>query len=498
MEPADMTNRFRWRPCLASAIGIAGGLSMSTYGERNRDLSKPSVHGELIVGLDGPLTERLSLHTFEGFPVVDRDRHTGALLIQVPVGMENRLTDELAGHPDVTFVERNGIGSGSGDPAPIDDTFAGLQWHLRNTGQTGGVRGADVNAIEAWEVESGDAGVVVAILDSGLDLDHPEFAGRVAPGGFDFVNEDALPEDDHGHGTAVAGVLAANANNTFGVAGIDHAVQILPIKVLGSNNFGTTFDFVQGLNEAAARDDVTVISMSLQNFPDAVILQNALASASDAGKILVACAGNFGLGHADESWPGASFQTVSIGATDDEDQRADFSATGTMLDFVAPGRSIRTVRFDDNRDGSSVWSGTSFAAPIASGAITLMIARADQDSVRVTQDEAFEILREGAVDMIGNPFQDVPGRDDFYGYGRVDVSASLLALDGLLGTGSSCPADTNADDIVGFVDLLHVLSCSGNDVTVGCARADSNNDGVVDFADLVGVVAGWGRCPNEG
>ena len=241
------------------------------------------------------------------------------------------------------FGDGNYIGEG-GDVIPDDTSFGDL-WHLNNTGQSGGTPDADIEAIEAWDITTGSNSIVVAVLDTGIDSDHPEFLGRVLPG-FDFVNEDSDPEADHPHGALVSGILAANADNSFAVAGVDHFAKILPVKVLNASNLGTLADLIEGLTYAADQG-ADVISMSLINYPVGFsFLDDALQYARDSGAILIACAGNGGIGDADVSGPGASPLTISVGATTRIDARASFSGTGSALDVVAPGSSITTIAYN--------------------------------------------------------------------------------------------------------------------------------------------------------
>lgn len=263
---------------------------------------------------------------------------------------------------------------------------------------------------------------MVAVLDSGIDSDHPELLGRILPG-FDFVNEDSDPEADHAHGAVVTGILAANADNPFAVAGIDHSAKILPVKVLGSANLGTLADLIEGLTYAADQG-ADVISMSLINYPVAFsFLEDALQYARDSGAILIACAGNDGIGDADVSGPGASPLTISVGATTRNDARASFSGTGSALDVVAPGSSISTIAYNTAVDTSSVFSGCSAATPIVAGITSLLLA----EYPSLTRDEVRSILTHSAEDLVGPPNEDTPGRDDFFGHGRVNLHSALLA-----------------------------------------------------------------------
>ncbi len=330
------------------------------------------------------------------------------------------MRDAFSDDPRCEHVDLNYIGEG-GDLIP-DDTSSGDQWHLNKTGRGGGTLDADIDAVETWDITTGSDSVVIAVLDSGIDSDHAELLGRVLAG-FDFVNEDSDPEADHAHGAVVTGILAANPDNSFAVAGIDHSAKILPVKVLGSANLGTLADLIEGLTYAADQG-ADVISMSLINYPVAfTFLEDALQYARDSGAILIACAGNDGIGDADVSGPGASPLTISVGATTRTDARASFSGTGSALDVVAPGLSITTIAYNTAVDTSSVFSGCSAATPVVAGITSLLLAQYPS----LTHDEVRSILTQSAEDLVGPPNEDTPGRDDFFGHGRVNLHSALLA-----------------------------------------------------------------------
>ena len=429
---------------------------------------------ELSAGL-----RSLGLKTFE------TDAFSGVRRVAVPPGTEQVWISALGERKDVEYAERNGLGSGGLVP---NDTYFRVQWHLQNTGQDGGTPGADIDAVGAWDITTGSPSVVIAVLDTGIDSDHIDFAGRIDPDGRDFVNEDMDPEADHPHGTWVSGCLGANANNGFGVAGVDWECMILPVKVLDFNNNGNTFDLAQGINYSAGQADVQVISMSLIDYPGNETLINALQNARDQGKILIACAGNDGIGDADESYPGASPLTISIGWTRNDDARDPFSGTGAAVDFVAPGRDVITSAHGTDSDLATIISGCSFATPITAGVVGLLLDRADDFDATLDQETAYELLQDGAEDQVGPPQEDSPGRDDYFGHGRINAYESLLALENRFG----CPADLNDDDIVGVGDLLALLAAWGTDPG---GPPDLNGDGTVGIADLLLLFAAWGPCP---
>lgn len=379
----------------------------------------PHVPGRLIVGFQDTVTPfaRRGVHAAVGVVEVRALVHP-RMDLAIFDANENLAAREAAyrARPEVDFVHPDYLGGGGFVP---NDTFYGDQWHLSNTGQSGGTAGADIEAEAGWDIAAGGASVVVAVLDTGIDSDHQEFAGRIVAG-WDFVNDDPDAEDDHGHGSLVAGLLAANTGNGFGVAGVDHSCVILPIKVLDEFNAGSTSSLINGLGFAAA-NDADVINLSLVNYPCTAGLLDALSEAELAGAILVACAGNGGIGDADSWCPGASDHTISVGTTTDLDARAFYSSTGSALDFVAPGHLLQSVLYDSLDDGSTTFSGCSAATPVAAGIVSILRALAPE----LRADGVRAILQASAEDLVGAPEEDTPGWDEFMGYGRLNLRHAL-------------------------------------------------------------------------
>ena len=382
-----------------------------------------SVEGEVVVqfakGIDLAASEAVLRQ--HGCRAKESIGARGIVLAALPGGIDpSSAARDLASEPACLFAHPNYIGRG-GDVTP-DDTWFWQQWHHNNAGQTGGLVDADLDAPEGWEITRGSSQIVVAVLDTGIDSDHPDFAGRFLSG-YDFVNEDSDPEADHPHGALVSGLLAATADNDFSVAGVDHLCTILPVKVLDEFNFGTTFDFIQGLYYSAEQE-ADVVSMSLINYPGTQALIDAIAAARDAGCVLIACGGNDGIGDADISWPGASPQTISIGWTGHSDTRHPLSGTGDALDLVAPGWNVATVAFDTPDDDYSFFSGCSAATPVAAGVASLCLAL----DPSMTHDQIKNALIVGAEDEVGPAGQDTPGWDPYFGYGRLNLNGTLQGV----------------------------------------------------------------------
>ena len=275
---------------------------------------------------------------------------------------------------------------------PNDPQFSSL-WGLHNTGQTGGTADADIDAPEAWDLTTGASSTIVAVIDTGVDYHHPDLAGNMwvnageIPGdqvdndangfvddvhGYDFINEDANPLDDNGHGTHVAGTIGATGDNGAGVTGINWNVQIMALKFLGANGSGSTSDAIRALNYAVQMG----AQISNNSYGDSQFSQafrDALEDARQANHIFVAAAGNNG-GNNDASpfYPAAYDATnlISVAATDHQDRLASFSNYGlTTVDLAAPGVNILSTTPNNTYAQNS---GTSMAAPHVAGVAGLV------------------------------------------------------------------------------------------------------------------------------
>lgn len=324
------------------------------------------------------------------------------------------------------------------------DTHVAEQWHLH------GPNGVD--ATQAWEITKGSEEIVVAIVDSGYVAEHPEFADRIyeSPNedddgvdddsngyiddqsGWDFVAYDEYADDEHRHGSWVAGMFGAAANNGFGVSGLDHFARIMPIKVLDSTNSGFTSDLIAALDFALLHPEVRVVNLSLINYPDEPMLHDALqALASQA--ILVACAGNAGVGTADGQFPGAYPETISVAWTDENGVIAFDSSSGSTVDFSAPGLNVVTINPLNYEDQYHVIYGCSFATPLMSAAASLTLSIRPQTDA---SDLRF-LLRRTVVD------EGESGWDEYYGWGRLDLDDLLIEAERLVFQGDFESGDTS-------------------------------------------------------
>jgi subtilisin family serine protease len=219
---------------------------------------------------------------------------------------------------------------------------------------------------EAWELTHGSPNIVVAVVDTGVSASQPDLAGAVLPG-YDFANGDADASDDEGHGTSVAGVIAARGNNTQGVAGVCWLCRILPVKVLGADGFGTTSTVAAGVVWAADHG-AAVINLSLGGPGTAAALDDAVAYARTKGAIVVAAAGNSGV--TTPFFPAAVPGVLAVAGTDDTDRLHSWSNRGPWVAVAAPGCNPAPFL-----EGYGFFCGTSSAAPVVAGLAALGLAR---------------------------------------------------------------------------------------------------------------------------
>ena len=249
---------------------------------------------------------------------------------------------------------------------------------------------------------------VVCVVDSGVDASHPDLASRIVPGGYDFANRDSDPQDDAGHGTHVAGILAAATGNGRGIAGASSA-KILPVKVLSANGVGEEFDVALGIDHCRAKG-ADVITMSLGTPEVSKALHRAVIDAFSAGIVLVASAGNMGPDCDCVQYPAGYPQVISVGAITPGGTPAAFSSTSQGVDFGAPGYAIVST-LPGNSYGAA--NGTSMAAPFVSAAAAILLGQG-HDGPNATR-----IMRETALDL--GP----EGRDQYFGFGAIDIGKAL-------------------------------------------------------------------------
>ena len=310
---------------------------------------------------------------------------------------ESRRNLSDRGRSDIVMQTFFGSTNDSGTP---NDTLYDRQWALEK-----------IEAEAAWRFSTG-RDVTIAVIDSGVDLDHPELAGRVLEG-YDFVNEDTQADDDYGHGTLVAGVAAAAAHNDRGIAGLAWNAQILPVKVLDSQGQGVSSNLTCAIYWAAD-EGAEVINVSIISFGPSFGMQSAINYAANEGVLVFSASGNLFEQGNPVTYPAAHDNVIAVGATDKEDAHAWFSSAGSFVDVTAPGVGIYSL-FPPTHDEYRSVNGTSLATPHVAGLAALILSAAPGYS----SEEVEAVIQESAVDL-GDT-----GKDDKFGHGRIDASAAM-------------------------------------------------------------------------
>ena len=316
-----------------------------------------------------------------------------------------------------------------------------------------------IKAPAAWDLTLGDPELIVAVVDTGIDLTHPEFAGRIMAG-YDFVNDDADPSDDNGHGTHVAGIIAAGIDNGLGIAGIAGRVRILPVKVLNTNNGGWLSKVAEGIIWAV-NQGARVINLSLIGSVDSPTLHDAINYATSHGVFVVAAAGNAATDV--PLFPASYDELLAVAATTYTAERWSLSNYGPDVDVMAPGATIYST-FNDG--GYRFLSGTSMASPHVAGVAALMLSR----NPNLTPATIKRAILETAVSL-----------DDPYrtGYGLIDAGAAVAAVRAQnyitprIGLNVILLHDLSENGIVDPGDTLRFVN--GNDTVIRAVRPDQTN-----------------------
>ena len=262
-------------------------------------------------------------------------------------------------------------------------------------------------------------GVRVAVVDTGIDYLHPDLMANYA-GGYDFVNNDSDPKDDHGHGTHVSGTIAA-VRNGVGVLGAAPETDLFALKVLGASGSGSWSGILSALDWCAI-NGIAVANFSLgsPSYPGTTV-EAGFDNASKAGVLVVAAAGNSGAGADTVNYPGKFVSVVAVGSTDRTDQASFFSSTGPDVELAAPGSSIYSTTMGG---GYGTLSGTSMATPHVSGVAALVISAgiADKNGDGMINDDIRRLLQVTAQDL------GAVGRDPVFGFGLVDAEAAVAAV----------------------------------------------------------------------
>ncbi|KSU89015.1 MULTISPECIES: S8 family peptidase [Priestia] len=271
----------------------------------------------------------------------------------------------------------------------------------------------NLSAIQAeagWDITKGDEHIIIAVINTGVDLDHPDLRRRLT-NGYNVLLNNNFPDDDNGHGTHVSGIIASETNNHEGLAGVTWYNKIMPIKAMGAKGYGTTFDIAKGIFWAVDHG-ADIINMSLGNYQHSSLLKEAIDYAYNKNVVLIAAAGNENT--MQPSYPAAFPNVLSVAAVSYTGQRAFFSNYGDYIDVSAPGVQIPSTYFNQQY---AALSGTSMASPHVAGLAGLLLSA----NPNLTNQEVIEIIKNSTYDL------GIPGTDNEFGNGLINVKNGLEA-----------------------------------------------------------------------
>ena len=371
-------------------VALALGLGCSS--EQTQDRSPTFVEGEVLVRYHKDLAENDEDAFLQRHALTRLRRHERIRVdhVRLAEGKDVAGTiDRLRDDPDVLYVEPNFVLQ----PCTVPDDLSSKQWYLGNDGSYG-TAGVDIGAREAWDTTKGSSDIVVAVVDTGVDWDHPDLAANIWVNhdevagngvdddgngyrddvrGWDFYSGDSDPDDWDSHGTHVAGTIGAVGNNGTGVVGVNWDVRIMPLRFMGGGS-GSLSDAAAAI-EYAVDNGAHVINASFGSYGYSYTLRDAIAEASDAGVLFVAAAGNEDNDNDGYPFYPAGYDlpnVVSVAASNSSDRITSFSNYGDQTVHVAaPGEDI----YSTYAGGGYGWmSGTSMASPVVAGAAALALS----------------------------------------------------------------------------------------------------------------------------
>jgi subtilisin family serine protease len=439
-----MKNRSRFSRRFTSTLSIMAILcfavaNIAWAGNENG----PHVRGQLLIKSKAgvPKGEMQRILARHGAVTAGEIEQIKVRLIRVPDHALEKVKAALEKNPHISFVEYNFIAEGFAEP---NDERYPSQWHLPK-----------ISAPDGWDMCTGSDIAPIAIIDSGVDPTHPDLSDKLLSG-YNFVENNTDTHDVRGHGTAVAGTAAAISNNVAGVAGVAWGNPIMPLVVLNSDNLASYYNVARAIT-FAADNGIRVINLSLGGPSSSSTVQNAINYAWTKGTLIFASAGNYAT--STPCYPAACEHAVAVSATTSSDTRASFSNYGAWIDIAAPGTSILTT----NRGGGyGYWNGTSFSSPVAAGLAGLIIS-ANPD---LTNTQVVEIITQNADDL-GDP-----GFDQYYGYGRVNACASLVAAIGTAPEPELEPEPDITDPLISIVSPGEGSTVSSS-ITVSVSATDN-------------------------
>lgn len=428
--------------------------------KRNFDVSKVNLsQNKLGITILDQLNSQNAILKIEAIGQFKITR-TFILKFQNPINIETEKT-RYKNLDVLDYLEPNYIAYGGGECEeenlsnfPNDSSF-GKQWGLYNLGTQSGIgsitEDADVDMELAWDIQTGDPNMIIAVSDTGLKMNHPDIASRIwvksteiqnngfdddnnglidDSNGWDWVNNDNNPTDDFGHGSNVTGIIGCVANNNLLFTGVNWNSKIMPLKVLNSSNTGT-YEAMANSIFYAVDNGAKIISMSIGGSSESSLLYDALNYANLNNVLFLACMMNFNneTPYFPAAYSAVLPNVIAVGATNPNDKRSApffWSSTsgsnyGSHINVVAPGNYTYGLNYQSNTGSNSYWGGTSQATPLVAGIASLIWAQ----NPSLTPNQIRTIIESTAQDQVGDPVEDTPGFDQYMGHGRVNAYAAL-------------------------------------------------------------------------
>ena len=416
-----------------------------------RSLAEPaSVPGEILVKFKAgtPASTRSAIHRQNGSKVIETAAALDVARVTAPKGRELSHAGRYKQSRWVEFAEPNYVASVS-ETTPSDPYFLPNQWDMQR-----------IQAPAAWDITCGLDSVIVAVVDTGVDYNHPDLAARIVAG-YDFYNGDSDPIDDHGHGTSVAGVIGASTDNGIGVAGITWHPKVMPIKVASASGSAPYYAIARGITYAAD-NGARVVNISIAGSMSSSTLTNAVDYAYQRGCLVVAASGNNAVSVV--YYPAGCPNALAVGASDQYDQLTSYSNYGSALDVVAPGSAYTTTR----GGGYGGFGGTSSATPHAAGVAALVISM----NPYLSAAEVAGIVTASADDL------GAPGWDQYTGWGRVNAYNAVLSTPSSVG--DPPPAQDTQPPSAAIVSPANGATVSGA-ITLTASANDNVGVSAVEF-----------------
>lgn len=379
---------------IATVICIPFSVSIAKSEGHSRRAEEKFVTGRVLVKYNSEKSESRIREFNAAFNAWDTGEipNTGVHILQLPErASEEAFADILKAQPDVEFSELDRL-------LPVEDLYPndpgfGSEWHL-----------SKISAPAAWSTSTGTGNIVVAICDTGVDATHPDLASKIVPG-WNFYDNNADTSDANGHGTAVAGTVAAISNNSQGVASVAWGCMLMPIRVADANGYASYSTMASAITYAADHG-ARVANLSFRATTSSAVSSAASYMQSRGGVVTVA-AGNDGSFDVSADNP----YILTVSATDPNDVLYSWSCTGNNTDVAAPGQVYTTAM----GGGYTYGTGTSFSAPIVAGEAALILST----NPNLTGDQVQQRIIQNADD------KGTAGWDASYGWGRVNVARAL-------------------------------------------------------------------------